>query len=288
MSAVEELAAVQSQRRNGSDPLRSTYRVEFDEKGKLTLPAVPERSDHAGLCAWLTAVFSLEPAHPIIGGRREGLHGPEGHVALTRAGAASIRFGPATRINSPAKLIETLSWQMLDTDGAVHALKGEHCRSIAHVVRMLCGVSETITAAEEAEAIVGTFMQSAEPVEGHTTYGTSGQRYEAAVALRRALDGTGRSIGPARYLIDANTGEMVIAVSDLQDGARRHIGSSIPHGWLDARMETAGWRRVDIDGHELPGRAGRRGAHARVHAYRGLLTAAPEDDDDANTEAVTT
>jgi hypothetical protein len=81
------------------------------------------------------------------------------------------------------------------------------------------------------------------------------------VALRRAVDEqTGRAIGPARYLIDANTGEYVIAVSDLNEAARRHVGSSIPRGWLPGRMDAMGWRRVTLDGHALPGRDGRSGA----------------------------
>lgn len=109
---------------------------------------------------------------------------------------------------------------MIDTDGAVHALEGKHCRQIVHVVRMLCGATQTMSDRQEAEAIIGTFMQGADAVEGHTTYGTSGQRYEAAVALRHVVDEvTGRPIGAPRYVIDANTGEFVIGVSDLQDAA---------------------------------------------------------------------
>lgn len=259
--------------RNGDDPAG----VELDHKGKLMLPEIPHHGDTLGLCRWLTSTFSLNSAHPIIGGKREGLRGPEGHVVLARAGAPPIRFEPAARINAPAKLIETLSWQMIDTDGAVHALKSEHCRQIAHVVRTLCGATEAMTDEQEAEAIVATFMHSAEPREGLTTYGTSGQRYEAAVALRRAVDEvTGRPIGAARYLVDANTGEFVISVSDLQDAARRHVGSSLARGWLDGRMETAEWARITLQGYGQPGRVGRQGPHARCHAYRGHLR--PDDD----------
>lgn len=81
----------------------------FDANGKLLLPPIRGRDDTAGHCEWLTCVFNLDPAHPITGGRREGLLGPEGHVVLYRAGATPIRFEPATKINTPAKLIETLS-----------------------------------------------------------------------------------------------------------------------------------------------------------------------------------
>jgi hypothetical protein len=87
--------------------------------------------------------------------------------------------------------------------------------------------------------------------------------------LRRALDSaTGRPVGPRRYLIDSESGELVIAVSDLADAARRHVGTSLRHGWLDARMDSLGWERVTLQGHALPGRDGRRqGPHARLYVY---------------------
>jgi len=263
---------------------RTEHEVSYDEKGKLVLPDVPAGADVAGLCAWLTRAFSLDRAHPITTGRREGLRGPEGHVVLDRAGAQSIRFEPAKLINAPAKLIETLSWMVTETDGAVPKLTGDHCRQIAYAVRLLCGASELLSAEQEAEGIIGTLMSEAVPIEGLTTYGTTGQRYEAAVALRPETDPTsGRAIGPKRYLIDQNTGELVIGVSDLQEAARRHVGSSLPRGWLDGRMETLGWSRIELDGHELPGRAGRQGRHARVNAYRGILRPVGDLDQDAVT-----
>jgi hypothetical protein len=264
--------------RNGHGPER--FQVLVAENGKLMLPELPGPDDIAGFCGWLTGVFNLNWAQPITGGMRQGLRSHEGHVVLTRADAPAIRFEPASRINTPTKLIETLNWQMSRQDGAVHALKGEHCRVISQVVRMLCDAGEAISAEQEAEAIVGTFLHAAQPVDGeHTTYGTSGQRYEAAVALRRAVDEiTGRPAGPARYLIDANTGELVIAVSDLQDAARRHTGSSLAHGWLDGRMESLDWRRLPLSGYGMPGRDGRKGPHARVNVYRGLLRSVDEDE----------
>ena len=270
----------------------SGYQLLFDAKGKLLLPQLPAHDDPAGLCAWLTCVFNLNPAHPITAAVHEGLRGPEGHVVISRAGAVpAIRFEPASRINTPAKLIETLSWRLLPTDGAIHALTSSHCRDISYALRMLCGAYETITAEQEAEGIVGTLMHEAIPVEGFTTYGTSGQRYEAAVALRREVDRvTGRPVGPRRYLIDVNTGEFVIAVSDLQDAARRHVGSSLPHGWLDARMEALEWTRVSLQGYGQAGKAGgarRQGPHARINAYRGLLSA-PTDDQATPTTPVNT
>jgi Bifunctional DNA primase/polymerase, N-terminal len=256
-----------------------TFTVEVDDKGEPTLPEI--RGDTPGLCAWLTAVFALDPKHPITAAVRQGRPGPDSSVVVKRAGlggAYDIRFDPITRLNTPSKLIEALSSYMLHTDGAVPALKTAHCRQISYVVRMLCGASERMSAAEEATGIVGTFLQVAVPIEGCTTYGNGAQRYEAAVALRRELDPTtGRPLGPLRYLIDADTGELVIAVSDLGDAARRHIGSSLPRGWLDGRMETLGWQRVVLDGHERLGRSGRESPHATVITYRGYLPMSADD-----------
>ena len=251
--------------------------VTVDAKGNVLLPPVPHSTDVVGLLEWLTAVFSLDGRHPITGGVREGLRGPEGHVALTRAGAPTIRFEPAARINQPQRLVETLSWSLLPTDRAVHAFKAAHCREIAHVIRMLCGVCEELTAEQEAAGIVATMTIEAVAVHELTTYGTGGQRYEAAVGLRRLMDEhTGRATGPRRYLVDAFTGELVISTFDMHDAARRHTGSSLPHGWVDGRMQALGWERIVVDGHQLAGRNGRRGPHARVSAYRGLL---PHEDD---------
>lgn len=259
-----------------------TLGVTFDVKGKLVLPAIPAADDVAGQCAWLTSVFNLAAAHPITGGVRQGLRGALGHAELRRADAPPLRFEPASRINQPARLIEDLSWQSLRSDGAVHALKAEHCRLIAHVVRMLADQAQALDEQDEARGILGTFTSSAEPIEGLTTYGTTAQRYEAASALQRDVD-DGRLGGQARYLVDLNTGELVIRVSDLADAARRHVGSSLPHGWLDGRLEALGWARVQLQGYAQPGREGRGGPHARTIVYRGLL---PNDQGD--TEGVNT
>ena len=269
LRAVEESSHT---RRNGSDPTgKPTYKVTIKD-GKLQLPKPPEHGNMPALCAWLTCAFNLDRRHPITRGERQGPPGPQGHVVLRRADAPDIRFEPASRMNTPGKLIETLCWHMLPSDGAIFALKSDHCREVTYVTRMLCGAHESLVAAQEAAAIVGDLMQMAEPVEGATTYGTSGQRYEAAVALRRKVDEmTGRRVGPRRCLIDASTGEFVVAIVDLQEAARHHIGSSLERGWLDSRMAELGWERVRLDGHQLPGRAGRQGPHARVDAYRGLL-----------------
>lgn len=86
---------------------------------------------------------------------------------------------------------------------------------------------------------------------------------------------SGHPIKPARYLVDANTGELVIRVGDLQAAARAHIGSSLPRGWLDARMQALGWDRRGLDGH-----AGRQGRHARTLIYRGHVPHAGATDVD--------
>jgi len=258
-----------------------------EAKDGFTLPELPHHDDVAGLCRWLTVAFSLDPARPITGGMWHGLRGPDGHVALRRAGAREIRFEPVKAVNSPMRLIEALSWHRERGDGIVHALKGEHCRQIAHAIAALCDSSAALDAEGEAHAIVGTFIAGAQAVEGLTTYGTTQQRYEAALGLRREVDEhTGRPAGPARYLIDAQTGQrldeetgelldfgiepdVVIAVSELADVARRFVGSSLPHGWLDGRMAAIGFERITVQGYAEAGRAGRLSHHARIYAYRG-------------------
>ena len=138
-------------------------------------------------------------------------------------------------------------------------------------MRLLCGIERDLIA----------FLGEAEPIEGLTTHGTTGQRFEAALALRGEIgELTGRLISPGRYLIDADTGELVIRVGDLHRAARAVVGSSLPRGWVDGRMALLGWERVRLEGHSLPGREGRRsGEHARCNVYRGIL--ADDDVDDS-------
>ena len=263
----------------------ATYAVTFTDTKppRMVFPAIPAVGDVAGHCAWLTAAFNLNPSQPITNGRLEGLRGAAGHVVLERRGAPPLRFEPASRINTPARLIEDVSWQTGPTDGAVHALKGEHCRQIAHVVRMLCGATKAISDEEETAGLVLVFLGSAIAREGLTTHGTTEQRYEAATALQRDTDEhTGRPIGPARYLIDSNTGEYVIRVQDLGESFRRQLGSGLARGFIDGRMAGLGWSRAQLAGYALPGRDGRKGPHARCNVYRGVL-ANPADDGSVNT-----
>jgi hypothetical protein len=277
MTGIEDLAALQ---RNGSGPAR--YAVAVDAKGKIVLPDPPEHDDPAGCCAWLTSVLRLAPQHPVTGAVHQGLSGPEGHVEIRRAAAPPIRFEPAGMVGSARRMVPYLQWQLQPSDGEPYGFGDGHCRRIAHVLHLLCGVYESATAEQVAGGVVGTFLQGAMPApEDVTTYGTSAQRYEAAICLRRQIDEiTGRAIGPPRYLIDERTDELVIGVGDLLDAARRHIGSSIPNGWLDAHMRALGWTRIRLDGHAIPGRGGRSGPHVRLDAYRGRLVI---DDDTPET-----
>jgi len=48
-------------------------------------------------------------------------------------------------------------------------------------------------------------------------------------------------------------------------------------GELDELMQEIDWTSLRLDGHQLPGKAGRSGPHAKCRVYRGLL---PSDDDD--------
>jgi len=276
VSVTELRALIDGATTNGNG--RASYAITFTDSKppKMVLPDVPAHDDPTGLAAWLTGVLQLDPAHPVVRAVHEGLRGPEGHVEIRRARAAPIRFEPAAAMNSARRFLPVLAWQLLPTDGEPPGFRDEHCRRIAHVVRLLCGVSTGVREADETAGIVGVFLAAATALEGHTTYGTGAQRYEAATALQRAVDDqTGRPLGPARYLIDLNTGELVIRAGDLQAAARAFVGSSLPRGWLDARLANLGWQRLTLDGHALAGREGRGGPHARTVIYRGHLT--PEE-----------
>lgn len=275
---LEMLLVARQAARNGTGSYAVTWTS--DKPPKLVLPAVPEHDDPAGLCAWLTSVLRLNPQHPVTGGVRLGVRGPDGHAELQRAGAPDIRFEPNAAIYTPRRLLPMLDSQLAETDGEPYGFKEEHARRVAYVIRLLCGAAGAMTANQEAAGIIGTFLSAAVAVESHTTYGTTAQRYEAAQALRRDLDEhTGRPVGPARYLIDRDTGELGIRVSDLQTAARSHVGSSLPRGWLDARIAGIGWERLTLEGRAESGWTGRYSAHARTLVYRGHLPATGPGDD---------
>lgn len=247
-----------------------------DDKGRLVLPAIPRPDGHPALCRWLTLVFNLDPRLPITGAARRGLLGPKGQVYVYRAGASTIMFDPISSITSAPRLIEQLACQTTPTDGMVRDFKATHCRQIIYVISMLAAIEGAISEAQLAAAIVGDLLQIGAQVQGLTTYGTSAQRFEAACALVREVNElTGRRCDQPRYLTDSTSAEYVIAVHELQDVARRHIGSSLPRGYLDGILGELGWERVCLDGHERP--RPDRGRHRRVDAYRGVL-ADPEAD----------
>jgi hypothetical protein len=254
-------------------PLRA-FRLEWvdgrsGKKDLGPLPQVPDLGATAELCAWLTTVFGLDPSKPIVGGERKGLRGPEGRIELYRAGAPTLPFEPARTVNQPPRLIEAVSNYAVPTDGKVPPIRAAHCADIVLAIRRLCGESQQLSDDEETLGIIGAFLAGdVEPVAGYTTYGDGVQRYEAAVALGHRREAhTGRPYGTARFLVDANTGELVIGIGDLAAAARRHLGVSLKHGWLDGRMESAGWQRLIIEGWEEPGH---RGGHRKFQAYRGM------------------
>ncbi len=255
---------------------RPDFEVMFDEKQKPVLPtSIPENDDIAGLCVWLTSVLARDPKHPVTGAEWQGRRGPDGHVVLKRAGAPDIAFEPAKSINTGLKLAEILSWNRIPTDQEPHGYTNAQCTRIAFVIGTLCDFSQAITREQEAAGIVGTFTQGAAGIEGHTTYGTNEERYNAATILRGtgSVSVNGESIGyrEPRYLIDVETGELVIQVAALQEAARRHIGSSLRHGWLDALMQDYGWQRIELQAHAGSGRDGRT-RHVRISVYRGVHT----------------
>ena len=188
-------------------------------------------------------------------------------------------------LSTSRRLHPALTWQLQPTDGEPYGFKDDHCNRIAHVARLLCGTCAAPVEAAETAAIIGTFLSDAIVIEGCTTYGATTERYQAILALKPRVDEqSGRVFGQSHCLIDSQTGEFVIRAGDLQGAARRHLGSSVPHGWLDARMDNLGWSRLTLQGYESAGRDGRRGPHLKCGVFRGLLVA----DDDENAGTVST
>lgn len=256
----------------GRDHVGRTDECTVDKSGKLVLPAIPAPDDHPGLCAWLSNVFNLDHRCPVVSVMRTGPHGPRGMAFVNRAGdAPQIVLEPISIITNPPRLIEALATQKLGRDGIVRDFKAGHCREIAHVVSMLAQIGERVAEVEQAAGIIGDLIQAGEEQAGFTTYGPGRDRYLAASALVRGTDElTGRSVLRPPYLIDSSTGELVVAVSELNEIARRYLGSSVRMGWLQSAIEALGWSRITLEGWEQPGMQD-RGRHRRVHAYRGRL-----------------
>lgn len=217
----------------------------------------------AGLLAWITTAWALDPLHPATRAERQGAAGPDSHIEVYRAGAQSIRLEPIGVLSSPARLTSQLDGWLLPSDGQTPAFKNADCRQIAHVLRMLCSLQETAAAADEGLSIVGTYVSMATAIEGNTTYATTRDSFDAAAALAQFGDW---------YLVDSMTGELVVRTGDLATAGRLHTGGSLAHGWLDGRMAAAGWERRTLQGWAEMGRDGRRGQHHRCEVYRGHMT----------------
>ena len=247
---------------------------------KPVLPELPPRGNHGERLAWLTAVLALDRAHPLIGGRHLGAGGATGVVELARYDAPLLTFDPASVIGNGPKLIDALTWQLIDSDGDPFPWSNTQAQRIARMVRRVCKSDPTDpvrTMADDAAAAVVTLTHTAELREGCTTYGGSGERYEAVRALAPVTDDHERVLRPS-YLIDRDTGEIVVRVGDLAHVAHRLVGS-LRRGWLDGAMRALGWRRFTLQGYAIAGREGRhRGPHARCQVYRGHL---PDDDEGA-------
>ena len=151
----------------------------------------------------------------------------------------------------------------------------------------LCDASRAVTSRQESAQIITTLIEGGEEVEGNT-YGTSGERYEAAVNLRPQLDAHG-NVEAFRYLVDTTRPVIAIRTSDLAHVARRIKGASLERGWLEGQMSEFGWERVILQGQSLAGRAGRvRGHHARIEVYRGPISSLYDDVDDGDAKGVDT
>ncbi len=246
------------------------FEIKF-EKNKPVLPDLPASDDVDGQCGWVTSVLHLDAWHAITGGVHVGLVGGRGHILLNRVDAPAIEFKPASRIGKGDTLSADLVWQLVPGDGKPYGWTNQQATSIALVVHWLCDASRVITSRQETAQILTAFIEAGDEVEGNT-YGTTGERYEAAVTLRPRLDDHGR-VEAFRYLVDTTRPVIAIRSSDLAYMARRVKGTSLERGWLEGQMDEFGWERVTLQGQSLAGRAGRvRDHHASVEVYRGPVS----------------
>ena len=236
---------------------------------KPVLPPTPTANNPAEQASWTTVVLHLSVSDPIVAAKHQGLTGSGGRVELRRLGGSVIRFEPASKVAKALSFADELVWQLSPADGEPYPWGNQQTIKIARVIRLLCGTSKNLSDRDEVEAIINTFLDASEETVGRT-HGTAGERYEAAVLLRPMLDDRGNPIRQ-RYLIDLDTGEYVIRVSDLTRIARQVIGGSVHHGWLDGRMDALGWERRRLEGWGLSRGPNDRGPHARSDVYRGFL-----------------
>ncbi len=248
---------------------------------KLILPDVPAHDDLMGQLSWLTSVLNLDREHPITKVVRYGKRGPDGVIEMTRAGAGPLNFEPLVSMNTARRLNAARGWDGIPTDPEPHGIKDEHCMRIVKVTSMACENCLSPTEVQEAEALVGMFVMCAKEIDGFTTYGTVVERYEALAALSREANATNEyeKIQPC-YLIDSNTGELVIRVSDMREAARTYSGDQLTRGWLDSHMARIGFKRARVQGYAEPGTAGRKGSgHKRVDFYRGVMPVSDDEDE---------
>jgi hypothetical protein len=263
---------------------RRRFEVKWTETKpkKPILPDLPTYRDLDGQRAWMTAVLHLDPKRPIVGGTHSGLAGGRGHITLDRLDAPAIEFNPASRIGKGDTLGGDLVWQLDPSDGEPYPWTNLQATKIARVVRLMCDASRAVTSRQETVQILTTYIEAAEEVEGNT-YGTTGERYEAAVLLRPELDEHG-NVRVRRYLIDTTKPMIVIRVSDLAHVARQVTGSTLAHGWLDAQIDRFGWERARLQGQSIHGREGRvRGRHGGADVYRGLISSLYDAESEVNT-----
>ena len=149
------------------------YEVSFSQEGKtkrMILPPEPPADDPAGCRERLTVVLALDSEHPIEGIEWYGQRGPNGYVVLKRRRAPEIAFEPAKHVNTPMRLIESVNWQKIPSDGPVPPFKAEHCRMLGHVIRCATDADGALDANQETEGIIGTFPDLAEQIEGLHTH----------------------------------------------------------------------------------------------------------------------
>jgi hypothetical protein len=250
------------------------YEPTSDKKGKPLLAELPDGQDREGLLAWLGATLRFAADHPATGVLRTGNSGGAARLEVQRKAAPSVVFEPAATVDVPGRLATALAWSSTVGDGVAPTLSPPQCQMVGWCLRALCDLAATTTADEEAHGVIADLLGAAELVEGHTILGDAQQRYAAVLALRGSSEARydRPEWDPGRVLVDRETGLVVARLSDLQSAARRVHGGGVPRGFVEGRLAAIGWRRVVLEGHEAPGRAGRAGPRAAAVTMVGPST----------------
>jgi hypothetical protein len=250
------------------------YEPAVDKKGKPLLAALPDGQDREGLLAWLGATLRFAADHPATGVLRTGNSGGAARLEVQRKAAPSVVFEPAATVDVPGRLATALAWSSTVGDGVAPTLSPPQCQMVGWCLRALCDLAATTTADEEAHGVIADLLGAAELVEGHTILGDAQQRYAAVLALRGSSEARydRPEWDPGRVLVDRETGLVVARLSDLQSAARRVHGGAVPRGFVEGRLAAIGWRRVVLEGHKAPGRAGRAGPRAAAVTMVGPST----------------